>query len=274
MILSLVRRAVAFAFALSILVASPAASSVGWSRPRQLVGTSVQTFWLQLAVNHAGVAVGAWYSGPPPPVNTGAVLAPTRTSWRGDKVVVALGSITHGLGKPAVIAKNDTDLGKINVALSGAGVAYVAWPGSDGPGWMVVTARAGRLSSPRMLALPRGARLDRFAFGLDGPVDALSDRPNGHGYTIFCTRMEPDGRSGRTFIVAHPYVPNPCHLPHTGGMSGSVPPDAGNPPGYQRATYSLISRSDGSNAALAIWDDLPDTGPAYTSGLFYAVRHS
>ena len=219
--------------------------------------------------------MAAWYSGPPPPVISYAVHAATRTSWRGNKVVVALGSIAHGLGKPAVIAKNGTDSeNKIKVALSGAGVAYVAWLRSDGPGWMVATARAGRLSSPRTLALPRGARLDRFAFGLDGPVDALSDRPNGHGYTYFCTRMEPDGRSGRTFIAAYPYQPNPCHLPHTGGMNGSIPPDAGNPPGYQRATYSLVSRTDGSNAALAIWDDWPDTGPAYTYGLLYAVDHS
>ena len=247
---------------------------MGWSRPRELVGTSVQTFSLQLAVNHAGVAVAAWYSGPPPPVNTGTVLAPRSTGGRGDKIVVALGSIIHGLGKPAVIAKNDTELTEINVALSGAGVAYVAWLRSDGPGWMVVTARAGRVSSPRTLALPRGARLDWFAFGLDGPVDAFSDRPNGHGFTFYCTRMERDGRAGRTFIAAHPYRPNPCHLPHTGGMNGSVPPDAGNPPGYQRAGYSLVSRTDGSNAALAIWDDLPDTGPAYTYGLFYAVDHS
>jgi hypothetical protein len=82
--------------------------------------------------------------------------------------------------------------------------------------------------------------------------------------------MEPDGRSGRTFIAAHPYQPNPCHLPHTRGMNGSIPPDAGQPPGYQRAASSLVSRSDGSNAALAIWDDCPDTGPAYTYGLFYA----
>ena len=44
-------------------------------------------------------------------------------------------------------------------------------------------------------------------------------------------------------------------------------------PPNQRAGYSLVSKTDGSNGALAIWDDLPDSGLAYTYGLFYAVHH-
>jgi hypothetical protein len=275
MLLRQLRRVLIVAFVLSVAVpGAVAASSAGWSGTRELVAPTVQTFSPELAVNHAGVAVAAWFSGPGPPVSA-SFKPQAATGWTGNKVVVSVGSITNGLSKPAVIAKDGTDLqGEIKVAVSGAGVAYVAWRRSDGPGAMIVTARGGHLSSLRVLSLPRGAHLQRLAHGLDGPVDALSYRGNGHGFTFFCTQLKPNGSSGRTIVAAHAFRANPCHLPDTSGMQGSIPPDTGSPTGYERAAYSVVSRTDGTNAALAVWDDFPENGPGYTWGLFYAQRQS
>jgi hypothetical protein len=136
---------------------------------------------------------------------------------------------------------------------------------------MIVTGRSGRLSGPRPLKLPRGTRLDRLASGLDGPVDAFSDRANGHGFSFFCTPLRDDGSSGRSFAAEHPYRANPCHLPATTGMNGSVPSRPRQPAGYSVAPYSLISKTDGRGSSLAVWDDWTSTS-GYTYGLFYAVE--
>jgi hypothetical protein len=247
------------------------AAQVAWSPTRELVSPSVQTFSPELAVNHAGLAVAAWFSGAPPPVTAGPGPVNSGTTWNGNPVVVSLGSITRGLGRPKVVATTGNDVqDQIKVALSGSGVAYIAWPRADGPGGMIVTGRAGRLSSPRRLALPRGTRLDRLASGLDGPVDAFSFRANGHGFTFFCTRLRDDGTSGQAVVARHPYRANPCGLPATNGMHGSIPSHPEQPSGYQLAQYSLISKTDGRGSSLAVWDDSPENS-GWTYGLFYAV---
>jgi hypothetical protein len=235
----------------------------------------VPTFSPELAVNHAGLAVAAWYGGPPPLV-TGFGPGPVRTGhkWTGSQVVVALGSVAHGLARPIVVAHNGTDVrDQIKVAMSGSGVAYVAWLRSDGAGAMIVTRDAGRPSSPRCLKLPLGAQLDRLASGLDGPVDAFSFRPNGHGFTFFCTRLNNDGTSGRSVVARHPYKANPCRLPATSGMHGSIPPAPEQPSGFRLAPYSLVSKTDGHGDSLAVWDDWTN-GSGYTYGLFYAAKGS
>lgn len=255
-----------------------AAASPKWSMTRTLVGPRVQTFSPQLAVNHSGAAVAAWFSGPPPPVcaggsggSPGGCGPATGRKWTGNQIVVAFGSINRGLGRPVVVASNGTDVqDQVMVGLSGSGVAYVAWIRSDGKGVMIVTGRAGHLAPPRRLDLAHGAHLKGLASGLDGPVDVLFYRADGHGYPFFCAPVRTDGTVGRSFRVPHPDQPNPCDLPHTNGLDGSIPPDRGQPTGYQLAPL-LVSRSDGTGRSLAIWDDQPNQGPAYTYGLFYAV---
>ncbi len=250
------------------------ASAAGpkWSGTRTLVGSSAHTFSPQLAVNHAGHALAAWFGGPPPPVTAGGRRAEGARTWTGNQIVVAFGSVTHGLGTPVVVASNGTDVqNQVMVGLSGSGAAYVAWLRADGKGAMIVTGHAGHLDRPKLLDLPRGAQLTALASGLNGPVDAVWLRANGHGYPSFCSPLRPNGTVDHSFAIRHPDQPNPCHLPHTDGMDGSVPPDRGQPGGYQRASYSVISRTDGAGRSLAIWDDWPNQGPAYTYGLFYAV---
>lgn len=257
-----------------LFVVSVAQGAPRWSRVHQLVAPSVQTFSPELAVNHAGVAVAAWYSGPGPPVSAGPGPIQAGTKWTGNPVVVALGSIGKGFRRPVVIARSGTDVqGLIKVALSGSGVAYVAWVRSTGHGAMIWTARDGHLAGPRRLALPRHDLLARLAAGLDGPVDALSYRPNGHGFTFFCTQLNGDGTSGRSFIALHPYKADPCGLPYTGGMNGSIPPHPRQPPGYQFVPQTVVSRNDAHGRTLALWDDWGDHN-GYTHGIFYAVGHA
>ena len=55
-------------------------------------------------------------------------------------------------------------------------------------------------------------------------------------------------------------------------MNGSIPPDTGQPAGYRFAPQMVVSKNDGRGNTLAVWDDWPDTGPAYTYGLFYAIH--
>jgi hypothetical protein len=252
---------------------APKASAATWSATRELVAPSVQTFSPELAVNHDGLAVAAWYSGPPPRVvSYGPRTASSAARWTGNKVVASLGSVAAALRKPVIVATNGTDQrGQIKVALSGSGVGYIAWLRSDLSGDMIVTSHRGRLSSPRSLKLPRGAHLARLAAGLNGPVDAFSDRANGHGFTFYCTRLKIDGAPGRTFVAAHPYEPNPCHLPHNASMHQNVPPNPAQPSGYSLDRYSLKTRSDGHGHSLAVWDDWP-TGSGWTYGLFYSVE--
>ncbi len=254
-------------------VAVAAATAASWSVTHQLVSPRVRTFSPELAVNGHGLAVTAWFAGPGPPVAAGGetVAAPAR--WTGNKIVVSLGSIAHGLGKPLLVARNGTDVqGQIKVAMSGSGIAYVAWLRADHTGSMIATSHAGKMAKPRRLELPRGSRLQRLAHGLAGPVDAFSYRANGHGFTFYCTRLRSDGTSARTIVARQPYKANPCHLPATTGMNGSKPAHSGQPPGFQLPPETVKSKSDGHGDALAVWDDWPTTGPAWTYGLFYAIR--
>lgn len=261
-----------------VLAGGSVAAGAGpkWSVTRTLVRPRVQTFSPQLAVNHSGRAVAAWFSGPAPQVSAGGSGGSPGPgggirAWTGNQIVVAFGSITHGLGRPVVIAGNGTDVqNQVMVGLSGSGLAYVAWIRYDGKRVMIVTGRAGHLGRPKLLDLPRDAQLQALASGLDGPVDALFLRANGHGYPFFCAPISTNGAVGPSFPVPHPNQPNPCHLPYTNGTDGSIPPDRGQPNGYRR-TPLVVSRSDGTGRSLAIWDDWPDRGPAYTYGLFYAV---
>jgi hypothetical protein len=89
---------------------APKASAATWSATRELVAPSVQTFSPELAVNHDGLAVAAWYSGPPPRVvSYGPRTVSSATRWTGNKVVVSLGSVATGLRKPVIVATNGTD---------------------------------------------------------------------------------------------------------------------------------------------------------------------
>ncbi len=103
-------------------------------------------------------------------------------------------------------------------------------------------------------------------------MDAFSFRPNGRGFTFYCTRLNNDGTSGRSVVANHPYKADPCRLPETGGMEGSIPPHPQQPVGFRLASYSLVSRTDGRGDLLAVWDDWPNGG-GYTHGLFYAVAN-
>jgi hypothetical protein len=247
-----------------------------------LAPVAEQTFSPVLAVNRSGAAVAAWFSGTGPIVTAGlrgesaGEAPPTSPNWNGNGIVVDLGSVSGGFQEPVTIAHDGNDVqGYVKVALSSSRVAFVAWATAGHSGWMIATARNGRFGRPRRLGIPHNAQLARLASGLDGPVDAFWYRnradSTGAAYGWSCSRLNADGSLGNTTPVKHPFKANPCSLSLTQAMAVRLPLDPIQPPGYQMATYSLVSRTDGHGDSIAIWDDWP-TGSGYTYGMFAAIR--
>ncbi len=248
-----------------------AAAAAGWSPAHQLVSPRIRTFSPELAVNGAGLVVAAWFSGPGPPVTADVAVVATPAAWTGQKIVVSLGSVAHGLGKPMLLARDGTDVqGEIKVAVSGSGIAYVAWPRADYSGLMIATGDAGKMTKPRVLELPRGAQLQRLAHGLTGPVDAFYLRSGRY----YCARLAKAGTVGAITTARHPFNADPCHLPATNGINGAMPGRLDQPAGFQLAQEVMKSKSDSHGNTLAVWDDWPTSGPAWTYGLFYATKVS
>jgi hypothetical protein len=247
------------------------AFAVDWSRVHQLVSARVRTFSPELAVDGDGFAAAAWFAGPGPPVSAEGMPFAGSLAWTGQRIVVSLGSITHGLGKPKLLAGDGSDVeGQIKVAVSGSGITYVAWPTADFRELMIATGEAGKMSKPRVLPLPRGAQLQRLANGLTGPVDAFYLRSGRY----YCTRLGKHGTPGATTIARHPFEANPCHLSGTNVMNPATPAQLHQPAGFELPSYALKSKTDGHGDAMAIWDDWPTSGPAWTYGLFYVIHRS
>ncbi len=161
-------------------VALATATAADRSATQQLVGPSVRTFSPELAVNEDGLAVAAWFAGPGPPATAGADTVAGPAHWTGNEVVVSLGSIPHGLGRPLLVARNGTDgQGQVTVAMSGLGIAYVAWLRADDTGSMIATAQAGKLTHLRRLVLPRGAACNASLTAWAAPSTRSPTGPTG-----------------------------------------------------------------------------------------------
>jgi hypothetical protein len=277
------RTAVALALSVGLVCGLSATDAIAdqsaaWSGTRVLLDPSVQTFSPDLAVNGAGDALAAWFAGPAPPTASSGRAGPAGT-WRGNEIMVAIGSVMSGFQPPVPVAENGTDVeGEVTVAVSRSAVDYVAWRPAGGAGQMVVAGRHGRLSRPEALRLPPGAVYERLANDGHGQVDAFWHRGSGRRVQFFgrpdqffCTRLSDSGRSLRTVVAPHPKSASPCGAGTS--TNPTIPEQLLQPDGFQLAGYSVTSRSDDHGNAIAIWDDWPTSGPAWTYGLFYSIKH-
>ncbi len=155
--------------------AGPAATAAVWSAPRVLVPPTQYAFDPRLAVSERGAALAAWYGGPEPlPAQAGvhvrrsSVAAPGPV-WAGSSVVIDTGTLAGGFAQPVTLADHGAAVSDgLDVAISGAGVRYVAWQ-KYGGGWMVATAARGRGFVSRALPVP----LDQLLASPAGPVAAV-----------------------------------------------------------------------------------------------------
>jgi len=198
------------AFAAGTVVAAGAAVSAGWQGRRAAVAWSAPTALAasteyasapRLAVGAEGRAVAAWFGGPPPPVvfarSAGAAGSADVQTWTGSKVLVAQGTTTGGFGTPVILDTHGNDTA-LQVALSGSGVAYVAWGENKGPPMITSSIAGGPFAAPHRL-LPPGGQLWGLVRSADGPVAAVwsvypSSSPAGD---LYYALLQPDGALGR-----------------------------------------------------------------------------
>ena len=209
------RRCIRLTLAAVVVVAAVVAAGAAahntspgrWSAPQALASITQYVSSSSLVVNQSGRAVAAWFSGRPQKVSAGSGgLVPARAfAAHGVKVFADVGSARRGFGAPVVVATNgDDEQGDVHAAVSGSGVAYVAWDGDSPVGWRIAVADGGRFSAPRSLGLPGGAQLIELASADSGPVDAVWIRYHVHAApALYYATLRSDGSLGRTITVAH-----------------------------------------------------------------------
>jgi len=176
---------------------SGASSAATWGSPQVLAPASQSAFDPQLAVAADGQTLAGWFDGPPPSI-CAAMVCPHASPWSGSEVVLDPGTVDGGFGTPVVVSTHGSDSPEgLQLAISGAGVAYAAWEQKSGP-WVISSAsRGGSFASPHTL-LPRGVRLPHLVRSPTGPVAAVwSDRSSQLHYAL----LRPDGTLGRTITM-------------------------------------------------------------------------
>ncbi|MGH2902663.1 MAG: hypothetical protein ACRDK7_03610 [Solirubrobacteraceae bacterium] len=177
-----------------------------WGNVQVLASSSQYSFDPQLDVATDGRTLAAWFGGPVPPGTTssGRLVNPSGPPWTGSDVVLDTGTVDGGFGAPVVLSTHGSDGPEgLQVAISGAGVAYAAWEQRRGP-WMIASAiDGGAFATPHTL-LPGRSRLWALVRSPAGPVAAVwlryasssSARAN-----LDYALLRPDGSLGRVVTV-------------------------------------------------------------------------
>jgi hypothetical protein len=177
---------------------SGALRAATWGGPQVLAPASQYAFDPQLAVAADGRTLAGWFGGTPAPNGCAAMFCPPPVPWGGSEVVLDPGTVDGGFGAPVVVSTHGSDSPEgLQLAISGAGVAYAAWEQKGGR-WMISSARpGGSFGSPRTL-LSSGGRRPRLVRSPAGPVAAVwVARSSLLRYAL----LRPDGNLGRTVTV-------------------------------------------------------------------------
>jgi hypothetical protein len=177
---------------------------VSWGTPQVLAPASTYAFDTQLAVGAGGRTLAAWFGGPKPPgIRSTAAIASAAAAWTGSQVIVDQGTAEEGFGPPVVLSTHGSDGPEgLQVAISGAGVAYAAWEQSRGP-WMISTAPAGgSFAAPHKLLPMRSAlwALVRSPAGAVAAVWFSYGSPSARGMLRYAL-LGADGSLGRIVTV-------------------------------------------------------------------------
>jgi endoglucanase len=267
-----------------------------------LAPASQYAFDSQLAVAADGRTLAGWFGGTPPPLPCGGMVCAPAPPWSGSEVVLDPGTVDGGFGSPVVVSAHGSDGPEgLQVAISGAGVAYAAWEQRRGA-WMISNAGpGGSFGSPHTL-LPSDDQLWRLVGSPAGPVAAVWF---GRSSLLRYALLRPDGTLGRAVTVGRwngPIEGTPFALNDHGEFAavdivgqeeeGTVPPAPlvhvcnaagrcsrphelhfGHVPAKADETDTIALSDDGTVTVLAAFSALPKHPAANTPlGLWAAVR--
>lgn len=170
----------------------------GWSGPLTLEPATIHTSAPQLDLAPDGTAIAAWYEGRPPVVRAGA-LEPSAPI--GIKVVVDLGSVTNGFGRPLVLSGNGNGtFDGLKVAASGPRLAFVAWSDAGRSVVNIAVLRDGRPSTVHTLHDATPAALT----AVGGGRVAVVWNQYGHGFPVLqYALMDEAGHLGPAATIVH-----------------------------------------------------------------------
>jgi hypothetical protein len=290
----------------------PAAAVGAWSPPQALVPASQYASDPQLAVSEQGATLAAWTGGPEPPpvkssgpasVSSGAPSA-TRQAFSGSSVVVDTGTVSGGFGPPVVLAEHAAYTSDgLDIAISGAGVRYVAWQTHAGE--VIASAASGGSFSAAHALLPGRDQLLRLVRSPAGPVAAVWFAWIGETPLLRYALLHPDGTLGRTVALGRwngslegtPFALNDrgefAALDMVGqSAEGKVPPAPlvhicnpaghcsrphelhfGHTPAGADENQAIALSNDGTVSVIASFSKVPEHPAANTPlGLLAAVR--
>jgi hypothetical protein len=173
--------------------------AAAWGSLQVLAPASQYAFDSQLAVAEDGQTLAAWDGGPRPPLPCAGMVCPApAVRWSGSDVVLDQGTVDGGFGVPVVVSTHGSDGPEgLQVAISGASVAYAAWEEKSGR-WMISSASSGgSFSNPR--ALPAG-RYQRLSL-VRSPAGPVAVVWFGSSSLLRYALLRPDGTPGRAITV-------------------------------------------------------------------------
>jgi hypothetical protein len=174
-----------------------------WGSKQVLASSSQYSFDPQLDVAQDGRTLAAWFGGPAPPPTTssGRLVDPSGPPWSGSDVVLDTGSVDGGFGAPMVLSSDGSDGPEgLQVAISGAGVAYAAWEQRRGP-WMIASAAGGESFSAPHVLLASPDQFWRLVRSPGGPVAAVWFAPSRSGRVLRYALLRANGQLGRVVTV-------------------------------------------------------------------------
>jgi len=292
--------------------ARAASAGAVWSPPQVLVPASQYASNPQLAVSEDGDTLAAWTGGPEPPrlknsgpasVSSGSLSA-TRQAFSGSSVVVDTGTVTGGFSPPVVLAEHAAYTSDgLDIAISGAGVRYVAWQTHTGE--VIESAASGGSFSAAHALLQGRDQLLRLVRSPAGPVAAVWFTWVGETPLLRYALLRPDGTLGRTVALGRwngslegtPFALNDhgefAALDMVGqSAEGKVPPAPlvhicnpaghcsrphelhfGHTPAGADENQAIALSNDGTVSVIASFSKVPEHPAANTPlGLFAAVR--
>ncbi len=178
---------------------SSGSRTASWGSLQVLAPASQYAFEPQLAVAADGQTLAAWFGGQRPPLPCAGMVCPSpAVPWSGSEVVLDQGTVDGGFGAPVVLSTHASDGPEgLQVAISGTGVAYVAWEEKSGT-WMISSASSGgSFISPHRL-LPGREQLSGLVRSPAGPIAAVWFGPSS---LLRYALLRPDGTLGRTITV-------------------------------------------------------------------------
>ncbi len=173
-----------------------------WGSLQVLAPASQYAFDPQLAVAEDGQTLAGWFGGPRPPLPCAGMVCPAPAApWSGSEVVLDHGTVDGGFGAPVVVSTHGSDGPEgLQVAISGAGVAYAAWEEKSGS-WMISSASSGGSFVGPHALLPGRGQLSGLVRSPAGPVAAVWFAWIGETPLLRYALLRPDGTLGRTITV-------------------------------------------------------------------------